>query len=409
MPDVPITILLAGGCPDGIELKSIHGRWAGKLNWVHTPEGRAGPAGTDNWRFYNKAFSIAYWLNEPSMAVKEQMMVVLDPDMIFFGPMILKDMVKAFGWPHIPGKGKPAAPQFVFTPCEWTQIPACSTDPKCRVLYDMSCGSQKSPQGVDHVQRAYTPGPPYIVHKDDLTVLVKDWYQKAYEVREWKKLNTHVGPLGNNDEMFGFSISAAIHGLPFMTSRRFSLSSPSGPNRVSEDWDEFERGEYTPLILHYCRYYSNKGGQRINPSKMYQHSMVSTQYSDQYQFVKYDWGFWEEGMEGHEKPYLAMEFLDCPGKRIDPSTGVNFASDRNVEHIVTSHVRENAHGNARITDWEGHKTKFPNWLELFMANVIIANINAAVINWQQFYCPITGPTKMAAKEAYPMNLYWETQ
>lgn len=386
MPGVPLTVLVSNKCPPGVDLKQIHARWP-RLKVYFTPDARAGPDGTDDWRFYNKGFSIKYWLDrEP---IGEEIIVLVDADMIIFRPFHLATMQAEFGWKSIPQKGKPAAASFAFFPIEWARLNACRNLTNCKVLFDTIISGE---EGANWVAQRYTPGPPFIMHKDDLADVAVSWYQLAHDVREDKK--KLKSPLGNNDEMFGFSISAANLTLEFMQSDRISFSSPVGVNRFAEDWDALEAGNITMYCLHYCQYYA---GSRKNqllklPSKQtrLRKAMVGSQYASLTLFVKYDWGYAEQN-DVIKEPFHLVEFFDCPGVRIDPSTGVLNAKVGLAEHLVRPHITENAYGLGSILDWNGHKEKYnETWQNMFMANMIIANINAAVVAWQDFFCPVLG-------------------
>lgn len=381
MPDIPLTRLVSGECEEGVDLKKIHNRWP-SMQFHYCEDARKGPAGTDNWRFYNKPFAVTSWLK--NVELEESMIVLLDMDMIVFKPFDLAQMQREYNWEHIPKKGHPAGMNFGYYVSEWTKLPQCQSLPECKALFDMSAANEK---GREYVQSHYTPGPPYIIHKDDLSAITKSWYQIGYEVREYKK---SLGKeLGNNDEMFGFSISAAKLQLPFMQSRRFSLSAADGPVYDFEDWPEFERGDFFPYVMHYCQYYSTDQKSILKDPKA-QAAAVNGQFSKINRFVKYDWGFSTTELDGFlAKPFQLDQFLECPGNVIDPSTGISPAKKRNNEHLVKPHVREIAYGRGHITAWQGHTEQHPKWRQLFMANTIIANLNAAILGWQEYNCGST--------------------
>jgi len=265
---------------------------------------------------------------------------------------------------------------------EWAELPQCLRDKHCKELHDMS---KSSIEGKNYVQSHYTPGPPYIIHKDDLLAVGETWYQTGYEVREHKK---SLGEeLGNNDEMFGFSISAAKLQLPFMQTPRLSLSATDGPVRDFEDWDAFEAGKFYPFAIHYCQYYKTEND-GIFEDMAKQSMSLKGQFTQLVRFVKYDWGFSTTELDGFlAKPFNEAKFLSCETQElIDPTTGIRTAQERQTIHLVIPHIKENAYGKSDITLWDGHKDNFPDWRQLYVANILIANINAALIEWQSFFC-----------------------
>jgi len=285
------------------------------------------------------------------------------------------------GWPSKPSKGNPAGMSFGYYVKEWAELPQCLRDEHCKELHDMS---KKSEKGREYVQSHYTPGPPYIIHKDDLLDVGDSWYQIGYEVREHKKSLGET--LGNNDEMFGFSISAAKLQLPFMQTPRLSLSAADGPVRDFEDWAAFEAGKFYPFAIHYCQYYKTGNDGIFDRER--QSMMLKGQFTELLRFVKYDWGFSTTELNGFlAKPYKKANFLSCKhAELIDPTTGIKTAQERDTVHLVVPHSKENAYGRTDITLWKGHEERYPYWRQLYMANILIANINAALMKWQSFYC-----------------------
>lgn len=374
---IPITMLVSGeskkSCSKKMDIQGLHSGYP-SLRIVYTPDYRKGPYDDDDWRFYNKPAAITYWLKHNK--VNEPIIVMLDFDMILVRRLDLTQMQQENGWERPVGKGVPAAQRALFYTDEWLHLPQCTKDPKCQRL-------QENPK---FAEKYYTPGTPYFMHQSDLLKMCDTWFMLAYEVRKWKKDAGKT--LGNNDEMFGYVLSAVKLDLAHEESRNLAFSATKEPARQFEGWDDMIAGSVKPYLFHYSQYYKTRhwdeNGQHKQPKIMDRKpTTLQGQMQGILRFVKYDWGFkGEEKVNAHE-----VGFLDCDKKElIDPRTGTTKCKSQNCETLAKSHADTNAYGQATITAYRGLESQEPDFQELFMANTMIANINAAVLDWQFRHC-----------------------
>lgn len=372
-----MTMLVSGESKDTCELdlEALHAGYP-SLRIVFTPDYRKGPYDDDDWRFYNKPAAITYWLRNNK--IKEQIIVMLDFDMILVRRLDLKQMQQENNWDRPIGKGTPAGQRALFYTSEWLHLPQCTADPNCKNL-------QKNPK---FAEKYFTPGTPYFMHQDDLLKMCDTWYLLAYEVRKWKKEAGRT--LGNNDEMFGYVLSAVKLNLAHMESYNLALSATKEPARQFEGWDAFISGEYElPYLFHYSNYYTTRhweeNGQKKEPKHREKHPVtIAGQMQSILRFVKYDWGF----SEVKEAKSNAVDFLSCDGKIIDPRSGTTTCRSKSCTELAKAHADSNAYGQARITAYRGLESSEPDFQELYMANVMISNINAAILDWQERHCPL---------------------
>lgn len=373
---IPMTMLVSGesaeSCLKQIDLYTMHAGYP-SLNFVFTPDFRKGPRGDDDWRFYNKPAAITFWLTH--YVIDEPIIVMLDFDMILLRKLDLNVMRKEFGWTKPVGKGTPAGQRALFHAVEWGHLPHCTEDPKCLSMIK---------NNYDYADKEYCAGTPYFMHQDDLMKICETWYELAYQVRMWKMKAGEL--LGNNDEMFGYTLSSIRLDLTHLVSRKIALSAPKPPNRPFEGWDDLVAGLYdNPYMFHMSQYYrtrfDNTGAEPpVNPAT------IEGQFSTTLRFVKYDWGFKDIG----HVPVNEVKFLMCPdqgGEVIDPRVGKQPCfGDELCISLARKHVKDCAYGKAKMATWRPYMESEPDFEQLYVMNNLISNINAAVFDWQDRHC-----------------------
>lgn len=137
------------------------------------------PITGDVYAAYNKPAAIQQWLGD--MCPPEEGVLVVDPDCVFVAPVTARAE-----------RGRPKAQPYSYM------------DPDARPGRDLVRRHCRRPSWVQGV------GIPYVIHRDDLTVLAPLWLAKTEAIRSDRRSR---GLAGWTAEMWGYVIAAAELGL----------------------------------------------------------------------------------------------------------------------------------------------------------------------------------------------------
>jgi len=236
--------------------------------------------------FYNKPYGLEHWLNNTrSTSNIEEIIVLIDPDMIFLRPIDITlrhntfnhyiDRSDIINSPNLPIRvthGFPSS-QLYGLGAPWT------FDGHREFNRTHVCGIGSPCLKVDNNfgRLHYSVGPPYIVERSDLIKITKSWTNFVPKVYErYPELLA---------EMFAYSMAAAHENLPHISIVNYMVSNTdmdeegwksidSLLDKVSEPYDDllFFPNVNLPTVLHYCQFFraGNYGFQKRRiPSSLF--------------------------------------------------------------------------------------------------------------------------------------------
>lgn len=251
---------IVSGCEGEKDKEAMHERLADETFSVHFAPTYHPPV-EDKYPPYNRPNGIRHWLHHSKRKISESVIAVIDPDQLFVVPLTVNkspqynesEMIYSGSEAietvnDIVVRGHPIAQQYGLGDqwVNWDRNKICGTGSPCTTV--------NSKEAWQH----YALGPPWIMHRDDMTKMADQWAEFLPEVRrQYHELLA---------EQYTYAIASAHHKLPSVQLDHYMVS---GVDAHGEAWKWVDamktdvcesrgelRGERAPTFIHHCQSYN---------------------------------------------------------------------------------------------------------------------------------------------------------